>query len=211
MTDVEAEAGPTGAEPELSLDLPAPWEPVPVDPEPYDEWMSAKLDQTDLAEDARHRLEVAFRSTLIEARSLGLVMAAGFVGALSPEPGGTFEPLAACLFAAVQPAGELAGKLSSVAWLAALADAERDGTIHLMKPTDVVMLGEREAVRAVTLEELPADQFGPAMPIFGVTYYLAVADGDAMLAVGFRTPCVSLTPEFEDLFADIAGTLEVRI
>lgn len=194
----------------LSIELPDPWEPLPLEPDAYAAWLAEKLDTSGLSTEDAHRIEVAFRSTLVEATAEGLVLAAGFVAGLE-DPGGGVELVAASAFGAVRPAGELAGKLSTTAWLAALTDADRTKDLSLLRPAEVVMLGDREAVKAVSLDELPADAVGPAVPLFGVTYYVTVADGDAVLALGFRTPCVWLAGDFEGLFEAMAATVEIDI
>lgn len=196
--------------PHLSIELPEPWEPLPLEPDSYDAWLADKLETADLPADEARQIAVAFRSVLVEARAEGLVFAAGFIAGIE-DPGGGVELLAASAFGAVRPAGDLAGMLSTTTWLAALTDADRTGDLALLRPAEVVMVGDREAVRAVTLDELPADSVGPAVPLFGVTYHFTIADGDAILVLGFRTPCVWLSGEFEGLFETMAATLVIDV
>lgn len=194
----------------MTLDFPAVWEEIPTEPDAYTDWVRNTLGSRQLDPDQARTVETALRTVLVEARAAGLVLAAGFVGTVSDESDRR-EVLTAHAFASVRSAGEMSGKLSSVAWLAALADAERRGDLEVLAPPQVVTLGDLEAVKAVVLDEVAAEDGGPPLPVFASTYYAAIADGTAALVLGFRTPCVWLASEFDDLFDDIAATLRVEV
>jgi len=172
--------------------------------------LRSTMADTGLDEDAEHALEVAFRAAIVEARAEGLIMSAGFVEVVETEPDQP-QLLAGHVFVVARPAGNLAGALSPVAWMATLAEAERDGDITPLKPPEIVMLGEHEAVRSVEIEELSRSAGEPRLTIFGVNYYLSFGGGHAILVIGFRTPCVWMADAFEELFADIAATLQIDL
>lgn len=202
--------------PSVAIDLPTAWDAIPVEPEAYAEWLRDADLLRDLPADDARRVEAALRSVLVEARQEGLVLAAAFAQRADSrdadgEPVADPELLTASAFVAVRPAGPAEGALSSVAWLTALRQAELNGDLLALRPPEVVMLGAREAVKSVALEDLPADQNLPDLPLLGVTYYLTVDDGAAVLVLGFRTPCVWFAADFEVLFDDIAATLDIAV
>jgi hypothetical protein len=196
----------------VSMDLPHPWEPVPVEPDEYARWVKETLASVEGTEEDKHEIEVGFRSLLVESRAEGLVWAAGFCEQIPSETAaGGQRPIAASAFIGIRPAPELEGAMSSVAWLAALRSAEVDGELRALRDAEIVTIGGYEAVKSVAIERLPADQVLPEMFNYSQTYYLSSLEHGLVVAVGFRSPCIWLIDSLEPLFDAIADTLALDL
>ena len=194
----------------LYLDLPETWDQVPAEVDDYAVWVRDGFEGLEVSEEDRHALESAFRAMLVEARGEGLAFMASYVGYIQSEEHDTPELLVATAFGAAKPSGNLAGVLSPFAWHTALRDAEHHGDIKPLKLPETVMLGEIEAVKSVVIDTLPADEHGPAVDNLTVTYYAGINDGATVLIIGFRTPCLWMADEFEELFDRIAETVRIE-
>lgn len=195
--------------PHLWLSLPDDWQPAPVDPTEVGRWVAEAFDVEGVDSATLHHLEVGFRSMAVEARAEGLVLAAGFVDVIHPEDAPAAQVVGASTFAMVRPAEKLEGVLSSFAWTAALVTAEEEGGLELLRPPETIVLGEHEMVKAVSLDRFPEDSGAPEFVQLAVDYYTSLNDGAAMLILGFRTPCLWLADDFEQLFDEIAATAEL--
>lgn len=204
MSDVtEVEGSP------FAIVLPDEWTPVPADAAGFAGWLDRQLDAAALEGDDRAEITVALRSMVVEGRANGLVLAASFLTTIDDPALERSGVVSAGMYVAVQPSGSIEGGVSTFAFLTGLREAERLGDLDHLRPPEVVELGEHEAVKSVTLDLLTGAG-GAQVPLLGVTYHLGIQDRRAMLAIGFRTPCVWLAEEFERLFDDIAATVEVQ-
>ncbi len=190
------------------LTLPPDWEQVPLAPSDYDAWITSQLDVPDLGAEDQKNLRVMLRSVMVEAKGDGLVMAAAYVDTVddADSPVGV-ELLLASMFAYAEVNESLQGIRTPYAWLTALKAYERDGLTTFLKPPEIVALAERDFVKAVSLDTVSGIDMWPDATLFGVTYYLSLGDGRVATTVGFRTPCLWLTSEFEDVFDAIMQTI----
>lgn len=205
--------------PRVRITLPQDWEQVPVDPEEYATWVSERLEEADISRGSSQPLLTALRSVLVEARGEGLVLAGAYLDVLENEDdasvGGAgnevdqYSIVGATLSVIIRPAGQLEGVLSPFAWEAALRESEAQGNLSLIRQPELTVVGPYDAVKAVVLDEIPADEHFPAVSQLAVDYYASIDNGRAMLILGFRTPCTWLQEEFEPLFDVIAESLRI--
>lgn len=206
----ESNAMPPVEERSISINLPSAWHEVPTDPSLLESWWG-QVDGLDGVDEATvHDAKVRLRSLLVEARGQGLLFAAAMLMPVeSVADDGAPDLVTASVFIAGTHDPGMDGTVSTFALQTLIRQDELEGDRDVIADPDVVYLGGREALRVIEIEKHRDEETDSWIPVLGVTYFMATADRNGALQIGFRTPAIWLLEDFVGLFHDIAETFQV--